>query len=988
MPPPSEDAAMGGASRGGVGDDATVSDPRFRRLHSDPRFMRFPATTKKVTIDKRFARMFEDPDFGTGGAGRRTDKRGRRTEKAKKSAADDLREYYDLDEEALLAAEKPGEGGEGGGAEEKSGGGGGCGCGGAREEERPRDRRPDRPDASSDSASSESSEPEPDALEAKLEMSRDRMRGVGLDSESDSSDDSSDDSDDSRDDRDGGSSGSEGVIPRMLAPGAGGLADDIPTSDATRRLAVVDQEWQHLRAVDILVVLRSFAPKGGEVTRVVVYPSDFGAERMRREAVEGPLAAFKPKAKDRAKRVVSRGEKNKGERRKGPEKKNREGGDSDSDSDDDEGSSSGSSSSSGSGSSSSDSDPDASRELMRQYERDRMRYYYAIVECDSADTARAVYQQCDGLEFERSACKLDLRYVPDEDDFSAREVRDEASAVPSDYEPPEFSVKALQQTNVKLSWDDDDPARRRAFSRKLTEDKLKDEDFAAYMGAGSSDDEEDEEEEEGKKGGGGREAEAREAARAKKEAERKKYLSLLLGGGGGDGAEDAVKDGSEDAESGSEGGDEADASDEDEGFTRAAWGASSEGRKGLRESDRYGNKTGSRRVVEGDMEVTFRAGLEALAEKVGRRKDAAKETTWEKALREQKEKRAAKKRRRKEEEGGAADDDPFADATIRLDDVDGDGDGEGGEGEGENKRPGVRRPVLRGGPARRRRRRRRRLGRGGVRLGGGGGRRGASARGKKKAAAARGLRRGSRSGSGDDPFALARRPKDSKRERRRREREAEADPERVRAKADLELLMMDDDAIRGGGGLTATAGGEGGGRGDAERGPTENDANRPKETKRASRKARLAAKKLLKGKHARRAESDDEAEDGAGAGGTKSSEKASRVAAPIIDTRDDRFAKLYDSHQFALDPTDPRFKEVRAAGVIAEEKARRKEKAKRRRRREDAEGGGGDGGGGDFDGGEEASGEGLKRDAEMAAMVAGLKRKARRRRRGVGRARE
>ena len=978
--PPSEDAAMGGASRGGVGDDATVSDPRFRRLHSDPRFMRFPATTKKVTIDKRFARMFEDPDFGTGGAGRRTDKRGRRTEKAKKSAADDLREYYDLDEEALLAAEKPGKAERAAVPKKKAAAAAAAAAAGrGKKNAPPRDRRLDRPEASSDSASSESSEPEPDALEAKLEMSRDRMRGVGLDSESDSSDDSSDDSDDSRVDRDGGSSGSEGVIPRMLAPGAGGLADDIPTSDATRRLAVVDQEWQHLRAVDILVVLRSFAPKGGEVTRVVVYPSDFGAERMRREAVEGPLAAFKPKAKDRAKRSSggekNKGERRKGERRKGPEKKG-EGGDSDSDSDDDEGSFSGSassssSSSSGSGSSSSDSDPDASRELMRQYERDRMRYYYAIVECDSADTARAVYQQCDGLEFERSACKLDLRYVPDEDDFSAREVRDEASAVPSDYEPPEFSVKALQQTNVKLSWDDDDPARRRAFSRKLTEDKLKDEDFAAYMGAGSSDDDEEEEEEEGKKGGGGREAEAREAARAKKEAERKKYLSLLLGGGGGDGSEDA-KDGSEDAESGSEGGDEAVASDEDEGFTRAAWGASSEGRKGLRESDRYGNKTGSRRVVEGDMEVTFRAGLEALAEKVGRRKDAAKETTWEKALREQKEKRAAKKRRRKEEEGGAADDDPFADATIRLDDVDGDGDGEGREGKDD---PGFDDPFFAEDP-----------------LGGDGGDGvdwdaagsdseeeeddAALRRGGKKAAAARGLRRGARSGSGDDPFALARRPKDSKRERRRREREAEADPERVRAKADLELLMMDDDAIRGGGGLTATAGGEGGGRGDAERGFSSNDANRPKETKRASRKARLAAKKLLKGKHARRAESDDEAEDGAGTGGTKSSEKASRVAAPIIDTRDDRFAKLYDSHQFALDPTDPRFKEVRAAGVIAKEKARRKEKAKRRRRREDAEGGGGDGGGGDGGGGRGERVRGLKRDAEMAAMVAGLKRKS------------
>jgi len=56
----------------------------------------------------------------------------------------------------------------------------------------------------------------------------------------------------------------EGVIPRMLA---GGSAADAPTTDATRRIAVVDQEWQHIRAVDILVVLRSFAPKiGGAFT--------------------------------------------------------------------------------------------------------------------------------------------------------------------------------------------------------------------------------------------------------------------------------------------------------------------------------------------------------------------------------------------------------------------------------------------------------------------------------------------------------------------------------------------------------------------------------------------------------------------------------------------------------------------------------------------------------------------------------------------------
>ena len=88
------------------------------------------------------------------------------------------------------------------------------------------------------------------------------------------------------------------MIPRMLA-GAGAPRNDADADDAepgmidaTERLAVVDQEWQHLRAVDLLVVLRSFAPKSGEVLKVTVYPSDFGLKRMAEEARHGPLAAF------------------------------------------------------------------------------------------------------------------------------------------------------------------------------------------------------------------------------------------------------------------------------------------------------------------------------------------------------------------------------------------------------------------------------------------------------------------------------------------------------------------------------------------------------------------------------------------------------------------------------------------------------------------------------------------------------------------------
>ena len=108
-----------------------------------------------------------------------------------------------------------------------------------------------------------------------------------------------------------------------------------------------------------------------------------------------------------------------------------------------------------------------------------------------------MYKECDGLEFERSSCKLDLRYVQDDQSFDGREIRDFRDGRSGDYEPPEFQAKALQHTNVKLTWDEDDPAaRKKAFARKLTEDKLKDEDFAAYMADSQSDDSDVEEDEE------------------------------------------------------------------------------------------------------------------------------------------------------------------------------------------------------------------------------------------------------------------------------------------------------------------------------------------------------------------------------------------------------------------------------------------------------------------------------------------------------------
>ena len=48
---------------------------------------------------------------------------------------------------------------------------------------------------------------------------------------------------------------------------------------------------------------------------------------------------------------------------------------------------------------------------LRKYELDRMKYYFGVITCDTAFTARHIYDKMDGMEYEHTGLKIDLRYI-------------------------------------------------------------------------------------------------------------------------------------------------------------------------------------------------------------------------------------------------------------------------------------------------------------------------------------------------------------------------------------------------------------------------------------------------------------------------------------------------------------------------------------------------------------------------------------------------
>ena len=273
---------------------------------------------------------------------------------------------------------------------------------------------------------------------------------------------------------------------------------DVDVCEARRRVAIVNCDWDHVRAVDLYAILFHALPLGGELKDVSIYQSEFGKKMIQQEREHGPdlwvregdEGYEKVRAaaeKDRADAVAEVAE------------------DDDGDVDEsgwinddfnmiDEQGENGEWFSTG---------------KYRKYERDRMKYYYAVATFDSLETAAHVYDEVDGMDVEASGVVLDLRYIDDDEMFEAPVSK--ADRVPPNFKPlSAFKVSALTQSRFKISWDQDDVFRNESLRDSFVENTAES-DLAAYIAPASDTDDD-----------GDDEAREREKRRI-----RKRYASLL-----------------------------------------------------------------------------------------------------------------------------------------------------------------------------------------------------------------------------------------------------------------------------------------------------------------------------------------------------------------------------------------------------------------------------------------------------------------------------
>jgi len=347
-------------------DGKVTTDPRFASLHSDPRFVRPKRQTNKIAKDDRFKDLLSTSTSsaavagpsGTSGAAR-TDKYGRKI--AKNAEKKELQKFYRMDKTALAEAESERE------AEDH------VAAPGDEAERALAYARGEILMQSSDEEEGDSDEENEIGGEVQLGPGAQGRQYVQADS----------DGEDYEIDLD-----EDAVLPDEAEE------DEI---EATTRLAAVNMDWDHVRAIDLFKVfasvLSSDAPDAstlppalplddnnsrrvvsriakGRITKVTIYPSEFGKSRLEREELEGPPKEIFAGLADEELEPEEVDETDVLQPDEGEE---------------------------------------FNQKALRRYQLERLRYYYAVVEFNTTSAAKHAFHEIQGTEFERSANMFELR---------------------------------------------------------------------------------------------------------------------------------------------------------------------------------------------------------------------------------------------------------------------------------------------------------------------------------------------------------------------------------------------------------------------------------------------------------------------------------------------------------------------------------------------------------------------------------------------------
>ncbi|KAM0801796.1 hypothetical protein BDR22DRAFT_820492 [Usnea florida] len=393
-----------------------ISDPRFANIQTDARFRLPSKKSTHVQIDKRFAHMLRDENFSSRA---KVDRYGRKL--PKDAGRKELKRYYKIEDE----------------------------------------------DEDEDEDENDKSAPVEEDEDADEESQRGLGRIRPLKEDVSSSSDYSSSDDDELDAAD------EDEVFGLLDENEG--EDGILKGEPSSRLAVVNLDWDNIRAIDLMAVFSSFVPGNGRLLKVSVYPSQYGKERMDREEMEGP-----PKEIFGQRALQDQQDEQSSSSEEGDQEIEEE---EDEDDEADE--------SIKRSFLKEDQGLEFNSAKLRRYQLERLRYYYAVLNCSSVSVAEAIYNAVDGTEYLTTANFFDLRYIPDETAFEDDVPRDECQRIPDGYRPNEFVTEALQHSRVKLTWDADDGTRKEAQKRAFSGSRndIDENDLKAYLGSDHSEDE-------------------------------------------------------------------------------------------------------------------------------------------------------------------------------------------------------------------------------------------------------------------------------------------------------------------------------------------------------------------------------------------------------------------------------------------------------------------------------------------------------------------